>query len=498
MGKLTDKVAKGVFWVMLEKCGVQFVHFFVALVLARLLTPNDYGTVALLTVFISISDLLLDCGIGSALVRKKDATEADYNTVFYLNSLIAFVLYVVLFFLAPAVERFYGISGLGVMMRVLALKVLFQGLSAIQSAVLRKRMLFKLSFRITWSRVIVSAVIGIALAFAGYGPWALVWSSTIGALVGMIARIVVIGWRPSPVFSLASARSLFSFGWKMAAAHALSTLFTNIVSLSIGKIYSRADLAFMQKGGHFPKLLMDLVYISLGHAAFPAMAQIQDDVPRLRRAMRRMIQVSTFIVFPMMVGCSVLAEPLMLVLFGERWLPAAPFVRLTCLAAAFRPFDSVNLNALTARGRSDVFLKLMVIRKLICLLILALTIHCGVWTYCLFAAVFSGPVGIFINAFPNRRHLGYTVPMQIRDVLPSLLMSGVMGGAILAVSLLPVRAEFLLVPQIVLGAVLYVALAVAVRYEPAGEILGVASSVLKRRLPRCSAALERLRERTMG
>ena len=486
MGKLTEKVAKGALWKLFERIGIQAAHFVVTLVLARLLTPNDYGTVALMAVFISISDLLLDCGIGTALVRKKDATEVDFNTVFYLNLGLAIVFYLALFAMAPYVAEFYSIPMLTPMMRVLALKVIFQGLNEIQTCVLNRQMLYKLSFKITWTQTAVSAIAGIGLAYAGFGPWALVWSSVAGGFIGMLVRQWVIRWRPSRMFSWKSAKELFSFGWKMSVARMSTTAFNNLAGLCIGKLYTPADLSFMQKGSHMPKLMADILRRSVGTPAFPAMVRMQDDIPRLRQAMRRMLRLTTFMIFPVAVGCAVLAEPLMLTLFGERWLPAAPYVRLTALAVCFRPFDQINYSALTARGRSDIYLKLILFRRLLGLVVLICTLRYGVWTFCFCQAIVMGPLGSIVNAWPNRRLLGYDYLMQLQDVLPSVAMAFMAGLLMYVLGFIPGDPRFLLVPRILFGAAMYLGMAYIFRSAPMGEALGVAASVFKKRLPSLS------------
>lgn len=494
MGKLTDKVAKGVFWVMLEKCGVQAVHFAVTLVLARLLMPSDYGTVALLSVFISISDILLDCGICSGLVRKKDATQVDYCTVFYLNFGLSIFFYGVLFAVAPLVARFYGMPELTALMRVLAVKVILQGLNDIQNVEIKRTLRFKLGFRVSWVQAVTSAAIGIALAFCGYGPWALVWSAVGGGFVGMLMLQLVVRWRPRLLFSWESARELFGFGWKLAVARALTALNGHIVSLCVGKVYARADLAFMNKGSHLGNVFIGVVQQGLGKSAFPALARIQDDPGRMRNAMRRMIQMSTFLVLPILVLMAVLAEPLILMLYGERWLPAVPFLRFACLALSFRPFDTLNFQALNARGRSDLYLKLMVFRRIVGLVVLVSTIRLGVLVFVGTASVVFGPLIVAVNAWPNKKALGYSILMQFKDVLPAAGMSVLAAGVAAALFLLPVRPLILLPIQAFVGLASYLCFALAIRYSPLKEIARVVSPILARKCPILVPLLERIGE----
>ena len=495
MGKLTDKVAKGVFWVMLEKFGVQAAHFVVTLVLARLLTPSDYGTVALLSVFITIANVLVDCGFAKALVRKKDATQTDYNTVFYLSMVFAVVLYAVLFFAAPLVADFYGIPDLKVMLRVLALTLVFHSINGVQNVELNRKMLFHLSFRISWVRTIVSAVTGISFAYAGYGPWALVWASFAGGVAGVVARQLVIRWRPSLTFSWESAKGLFRYGWKMTAAGLVNAVCNNITGLVIGKVYTRADLAFYKKGDHTPHILTNSLDATLGRVSFPALVRLQDDPVKLRNALRRMIKCSTFLVFPMMAAVAVLAKPLILAMFGKQWLPCVPYMQLYCIICACRPFSTVNLQAILAYGHSGTYLALIIIRRVLGLTTLALTIKLGVLQYLFWAVIVSGPVGVLINAIPNWRLLGYSWLKQFLDILPALLMSLVAWGAVFAAQCVwPFRAEWFLAVGVPLGFSLYLALALVFRAEPLAEF---AQQLLKYtgRMPSLDRALAAISRR---
>ena len=491
MGKLTDRVAKGVFWVLMEKFGLQAVHFVVTLVLARLLTPNDYGTVALLSIFISISNILVDSGFGKALVQKKNVGQVDMNSVFYLSLTFATLLYALLFLLAPWVADFYGIPDLKVMMRMLSVSLIFHSINGVQNVELNRKLLFKLSFRISWARSVVSAVTGISLALAGYGAWALVWASLMGGVAGVIARQMVIRWRPSLAFSWASVAGLYRFGWKMLAASLLNAICNNITGLLIGKLYTRADLAFYKKGGHTPHLLTNTIDATVGRVSFPALVKLQDEPTKLRNALRRMIKCSTFCVFPLMVGVAVLAKPLVLALFGERWLPCVPFMQLYCIVCACRPFSTINLQAILALGRSGTYLWLIVIRRVLGLLTLGLTIRLGVLDYLFWAVMVSGPLGVIINAQPNRRILGYSFSMQIMDVLPAFLLSAMTGVVVWGAGRIWTAADvWFLMPALPLGVCCYLSLAWIFRVRALGEIAETIRPKMQKRVPRLAACLE--------
>ena len=404
---------------------MQGVSLLVTMMLARLVAPEAYGTIALSVIFINISNVLVDGGLGGALVQKKDATEVDFNTVFYLSLSLSVALYVGMFFAAPWIADFYQTAELKNLLRFLALSLIFNALNSVQGAELVRKMLFHLSFRISLCCSLSSAIVGITLAFLGYGPWALAWSTISGAIVGVWARWYFIAWRPKLIFSWHSYKELFRYGWKLTIASLLASAYSDLHGLLIGKFYNRESLAFVEKGGSVPRLAMDAINGSLGRVAFPALAQVQDQREKVRDTMRRMIATSTFIVFPMMVGCSVCAEEIVFLLLGPNWHEAIPFARIACFTFALWPFHTINLQAINALGRSDIFLILEIIKKSIGLIVLIVAIPLGVWWMMALGAFVAGPLSVIVNSWPNRKLLNYTIGMQLRDVLPALALCGV-------------------------------------------------------------------------
>lgn len=483
MGKLTDRVAKGVFWVLMEKFGLQAVHFVVTLVLARLLTPNDYGTVALLSIFISLSNLFVDFGFGKALVQKRKATQTDMNSVFYLSVSVAVLLYAGLFAAAPWVAKFYRIPELTAMMRVLALSPIFHSINGVQNVELNRKMLFKLSFRISWARSVVSAVTGISLALAGYGPWALVWAALLGGVTGVIARQLVIRWRPTLTFSWQSVKELFLFGWKVALSGLLNHAYSELYGLIIGRIYTRADLAFVKKGSHEPNIIRKLATGTLTRVSFSALSRLQDDPVRLCRAMRKMIQCSAFVIMPPLACLAVVAEPMILLLFGRRWLPCVPYLRIACIACAFVSFSVINNQAIMARGRSGVCLALTVTCRLLGLCVIFLTMRLGVLTFYACNVALSVLFGFFVWAIPNRSELGYSLAMQVQDAVKPLLLSALAAGVTYGIMALPFNPLVLFLPGAVLGLFFAYAAAYVVRYRVMGEIVKSVRPTFERRLP---------------
>ena len=491
----------------MEKLSTQVVGFVVGMVLARLLTPNDYGTVALTAIFFAVAGVLVDGGFGGALIQKKDADDLDFNSVFYLNLGLSVLAYVALFLAAPWIARFYDTPELTAIVRVSAMSFLFNAVNAIQNAELTKKMLFHLSFRISLITCFTSAVCGITLAFLGFGVWALVWSSLISGFVGVIARWFIIAWRPRLMFSWSRLKPLFSFGWKMAFSGLLDTFFTHVNGLLIGKFYSKEDLAFVNKGNSLPQLVMNQIDETLGRVSFPALVVMQDDRDRLRDAMRRMIQCSTFLVFPLMVGVALCSNTLLRLFYGVQWMPAVPYMMLACFSFALWPFHTVNLRGIVAVGRSDIFLKLEIVKKVLKLVVMLSALRYGVFAFVAASAFALGPMGVIINVWPNRRLLGYTIGMQLKDVFPTALICIVEAVVVCGVGLLSdlcavrlfvsdsgmIYMLFLagtLFFQFVLGVVTFIMLAYAFKLKPMGEYAYVVARVLGARFPRFGWVIE--------
>jgi len=503
MSNLKQKVVKGAAWTLMEKLSCQVVQFVVGMVLARLLTPSDYGTVALTSIFFAVAGVLVDGGFGGALIQKKDADDLDFNSVFYLNLALSVLAYIALFFAAPWIADFYETPVLKPLVRVSALTFLFNAVNAIQGAELTKKMLFHLSFRISLITCFTSAICGITLAYMGYGVWALVWTSLITGCVGVVARWFIIAWRPRLMFSWARLKPLFSYGWKMSVSALLDSFFVNLNGLLIGRFYTKADLAFVNKGRALPELAMNQVNDTLGRVTFPALVLMQDEPEKLREAMRRMIQCSTFLVFPLMVGVAACAKSELLLLYGEQWVPAVPYMQLACFTFALWPFHTINLRGIQALGRSDIFLKLEIIKKVLYLAFILVFFRYGVFVFMAVTALALGPLSVIINSWPNRKLLDYTIGMQLRDVLPTALICIAEAVVVFGVDyLIDISAQQLQLPtttplvlflklilQFLFGALTFLALAYAFRLKPMGEYACMASAALSGRCPKLSALL---------
>ena len=496
MRNLKHQVVKGAVWAMLEKLGLQAVHFGVTLVLARLLTPTDYGTVALLSIFLGIAGSLSDCGFGRALVQKKNATDADFNSVFYISMVLSGIMYASLFCCAPLIAQMYKTPELCPILRVLGAMLLLNCINSVQNAELNRKLLFKLSFKISLIQAMVSAGVGISLAYLKYGPWALVWSQVGGGVAGTISRWFIIAWRPKFMFDWGALGQLFSFGWRMSLSGLLDSAYSNLSGALIGKFYTKADLAFVDKGKALPGVGMGMITGPLMRVSFPAMAQLQDDYSKARDAMRRMIQCSTFVVFPAMVGCAVCTETLIPLMFGNQWIPSIPYMQIICFSMAFYPFHVINLQTIAALGRSDLFLKLEIIKKIYGLILLALSLPHGVFCFVAVGAFVSCPLSLIVNSWPNRKLLKYTIAQQIMDVLPTAAISFAMGGVVwlsswvLAVSGIEASHGTVIwymivkvVGQFCVGVGAYLCLAIVFKLKPLNEFLSLIDEPLKAHAP---------------
>lgn len=442
-------------WRFLERCGAQGVTFLVSVVLARLLDPSVYGTVALVTVFTAILQVFVDSGMGNALIQKKDANDLDFSSVFYFNLSVCLLLYICMFFAAPLIAAFYNMPDLTPVVRVLSLTLIISGVKNVQQAYVSRNMLFKKFFFATLGGTIGAAVIGIWMAWKGYGVWALVAQHLFNATLDTIILWVTVKWRPKRAFSLESLKGLFSYGWKLLVSALLDTGYNNLRSLIIGKLYTSADLAFFNRGKQFPNLIVTNINTSIDSVLLPTMSKEQDNRDRVRDMTRRAIKTSTFIMMPLMMGLAVCAEPLIRIVLTDKWLPAVFFLRVFCFTYAFYPIHTANLNAIKAMGRSDLFLKLEVIKKVVSIAALVSTMFISVEAMALALPVTS-ILGQIINSWPNRKLLDYSYRAQLLDMLPQIGLSAVMGAIIFLIQFLRLSDVATLLIQVPLGALIYI------------------------------------------
>ena len=446
--------------------GIQGTQFVVSIVLARLLAPDDFGLIALVMAVIAIANVFVQSGLGTALIQKKDADQTDFSSVFYASLLLATVVYAIIFFTAPLIADFYDKQALIPVIRVLTLSLFIGVFNSIQYAYVARHMMFKKLFFRSIGSMIPSSIIGIAMAFTGFGVWALVAQQLSNTFLSVLIMWFVVPWRPQLIFSFERLKKLFSFGWKLLFSSVIDTVYSQIQSFIIGKMFSPASLAFYDRGSHFPYIVVNNINNSIQAVMLPSLSAYQDDKPQVKKMVRRAIVTSSFLIIPMMAGLAAAAEPIVKILLGDKWLPCVPFVQIFCFIYAFYPIHTSNLSAINAMGRSDIFLKLEIIKKIFGLSILVASIlYFRTPIGIAYGASVSTVIASFINAFPNKKLLNYSYFEQISDIAPSALLACVMALAITALNQLQLNIYLTLVLQILSGAIFYLGLAKLLHFE---------------------------------
>lgn len=461
---MKNTTIKNFIWRFAERCGAQLVTFIVSIVLARLLALEDYGTIALVTVFTTILQVFVDSGLGTALIQKKDADDLDFSSVFYFNFFVCIVLYIGMFLAAPIIAGFYGDSSLIPIIRVISLTIVISGVKGIQQSYVSRNMLFKRFFFATLGGTIFSAFLGIGLAYAGFGVWAIVAQQLSNTAIDTLILWITVKWRPKKMFSWNRLKGLLSFGWKLLVSSLLDTVYNNLRNLIIGKFYSSADLAYYNQGDKFPKIIVTNINSSIDSVLLPTLANEQEHIDRVKSMTRRAIKTSTFIMAPLMMGLAFCATSIVKIVLTDKWLPCVPYLQIFCVTYMFWPIHTANLNAINVMGRSDYFLKLEIAKKAIGLILLLSTMRFGVMVMA-YSLLISSITSQIINSWPNKKLLGYGYFEQLRDILPSVLIALFMGGCVNLVKLLGFSDFLMILVQVPLGAFIYVGLSALFHLE---------------------------------
>ena len=458
------RVISGFIWRFMERVGAQLVQFIVSIVLARILDPSVYGTVALITVFTTIMQVFVDSGLGNALIQKKNADDIDFSTVFYTNIVFCLFLYGVMWFSAPAIAHFYRQAELVPYVRVLSLTIVVSGVKNIQQAYVSRKMLFKRFFFATLAGTIGAAVLGITMALHGAGVWAIIAQQLFNLTVDTCVLWITVRWRPIRAFSFQRLKGLFSYGWKLLVSSLLDTGYNNLRQLLIGKIYSSSDLAYYNQGDKFPSVIVTNINTSIDSVLLPAMSSEQDHKDQVKNMTRRAIKTSTYIMAPLMIGLAACSKEVVALILTDKWLPCVPYLQIFCFSYMIWPLHTANLNAIKALGRSDMFLKLEIIKKCVGLTLLIITMRISVLAMAI-SLLFSGVCSLIINSWPNRKLLDYRVEEQIKDILPNIIMALVMGVGVYAIGMTPLPVIVRLIIQLLAGMMVYYLLSRATKNE---------------------------------
>lgn len=476
---MNNNVVKNFLWRFFERCGAQFVTLIVSIVLARILTPSDFGTVSLIMVFTTILQVFVDSGLGTALIQKKDADDLDFSSVFYFNFAICLILYLGMYIASPFIAKFYKDISLTPIIRVISLTIVMSGVKGIQQSYVSRNMLFKKFFFATLGGTLFSAVLGIGMAYAGFGVWSIVAQQLSNTAIDTLILWITVDWRPKRMFSWQRLKSLLSYGWKLLVSSLLDTIYNNLRNLIIGKIYTSSDLAYYNQGDKFPKVIVMNINASIDSVLLPSMSGEQENKERVKSMTRRAIKTSTYIMAPLMMGLLFCAEPIVRLLLTDKWLPCVPYLRIFCFTYMFYPIHTANLNAIKAMGRSDLFLKLEIIKKVVGLILLFITMRISVMAMA-YSLIFSGILSQIINSWPNWKLLNYNYLEQLRDILPSICISVFMGVCVYFIGFLSLPTLLQLIIQVIVGAIIYIVASIVLKLEEFNYLFGMIKSFKKK------------------
>jgi len=446
-------------WKLLERFGNQSVLLVVQIVMARILLPADFGMLAIMIVFIGILNCFVQSGLNTALIQAKEVTEKEYSTVFIVSFLIAIILFGVLFFASPYIAYFYDMPQIVWPLRILGLSLLVNAYYSVQTAKVTRDFELKKLFSSTIVAVLLSGTAGILLAIFNWGIWALVAQQVLLQLCSCLCLHFQIDWKPSLLFDSKRAKELFSYGWKLLASGLLDQAYQGMYDLIIGKTYSATNLGYFSQGKRFPQTIVGLFDGSLQSIALSTLSRLQDDKNQLRNTTRIVMKVSMFVIAPTVIYLAVFAPNIISLLLTDKWIAAAPFMQIMCAAYIFWPVHTSNLQAINAIGRSDIFLKLQIIKVVFGASLVVLVVVSGGDIYALaFCAVVASIISVFINAFPNKKLIGYPIREQILDLLPSLLLALIAGALAWLLTLLTLNSILTLSLGFLLMGVLYIGL----------------------------------------
>ncbi len=478
LSKLRQKTMSGVAWQFSERMLSQIITFVLQIILARILFPEDYGLIALISIFTQILLKIVTSGFATGLIQKKDADNLDFSTVFYFSIVISFFSYGLLYVFAPTIARFFDQfpqQKLIDVMRVLGIGLIFSAINSIQRAYVSRNMEFKHFFKTTlWAKV-MSAVVGIVMALNGFGVWALVAQLLLESFASLVILWITVQWRPDLSFSFNRLKILFSYGWKIFAASIIKVIYNDIRSFVIGKMYTANDLAFYNRGHSFPQLIDTNIGGTIESVLFPAIAKKQSEPEDVLRILSRAIKTSCFIIMPLLAILAGVGENLVDIILTSKWLPCVIYLQILSFSFFFSPVEIESLQAIKAIGRSDLVLKLEIIKRTVCIALLIVSVPYGVEAiaYSSLAGAFASAV---INIIPCRKVLGYSTRQQISDIMPPFILSVIVFCAISGIGAFAFNKYFTLISQLIIGPILYLVMAFAIKLDSITYIKGVIKS----------------------
>ena len=463
--ELKQKTLKGLFWSFVDnfaKLGVQFV---VGIILARLLSPREFGLIGMLTIFIAVSQAFVDSGFGRALIRKKSCSSVDYSTVFYFNMVVAIVLYLALFFSAGFIASFFDEPELELLVKVLGLGIILNSFAIIQHTILTRDINFRVQANVTVIASVGSGAIAITMAALGFGVWSLVVLTLSRFFLNSLFLWVWSNWKPDLIFSKDSFTDLFSFGSKLMLSSLIDTAYQNIYLLVIGKYFSASDLGYYTRADQFRKLPSQNIMAVINRVSYPVLSSIQDEHERLKTNYQKLIRSTMFVTFVLMLGMAAVAKPMIITLIGEKWLPSVSYLQLLCFVGMFYPLQALNLNMLNVKGRSDIFLKLEIIKKIFAVPVIIVGVIWGIHAMIL-GMIIQTLIAYYLNSYYSGRFIGYSTLQQVKDVLPSFIFALAINAVVYSLNyILSFEAWTMLIIEIALGGILVITLGELLRMK---------------------------------
>lgn len=469
MSTLKEKTVKGIVWSSVDRFSTQGIQFVFGILIARMLLPSDYGIIAMLGIFIAVSQTFVDSGFGTAIVQKIDRTETDFSTVFYFNIAVAVVAYAILWLVSPLIASFYSIPLLEPVTKVMALNLIISALSGIQNSKLSIAIDFKSRAQISIISTVLTGAVGLWMAYHGYGVWALVAQSVFSTSLRTVLLWLYVRWIPGLVFSWKSFRELFSFGSKMLASGLLDTIYNNVYTIIIGRLFSSSVLGVYSRADSLAQYPSSNITGVLQNVTFPVLSSIQNDSYRLADAYRRFLRMAAFIIFPLMVGLAAVADPLIRLMLTDKWAGTIPLLQILCFSLMWYPIHAINLNLLIVKGRSDYFLKLEVMKKVLGVSVLCVTVPMGIVAMC-FGRIFTSLVCLGLNTYYTNKLIGYGFWSQMRDLAHIVVHSLVMGAIAWAIVQAMPSPWGKLLLGILGGVVYYMLVAYVMRFDELKEV----------------------------
>jgi len=450
MESLKKKTVKGASWSLIDNIASSGVSFLVGIILARILTPTEFGILGMITIFIAVSNSIIDSGFSNALIRKTDAKPIDYNTVFYFNLVIGIIFFLILYISSPAISRFFNEPLLIPVTRVMGSILIINALGIIQRTLLVKKVDFKTQTKVSIIASVTSGIIGIAMALTDFGVWSLVGQQVSRQLLNTIFLWLYSKWRPAIEFSINSFKELFGFGSKLLVSGLIDSIYKNIYYIVIGRFYSAVQLGQYTRAELFNTIFSSNLTSVVQRVSYPVLSSIQNEPERLKSAYRNVIKTTMLFTFACMFGLAAMAKPFILILIGEKWMMAIGFLQIICFAGVLYPLHSINLNILQVKGRSDLFLKLEIIKKTIAVLPIVFGIFYGI-EFMLWGSVFTSIIAYFLNSYYSAKLIDYPTVEQIKDIAPTFLVSGIIALIMWSITLFDLSNYLTLIIQCFIG-----------------------------------------------